>query len=278
MAFDWIKYANQRATRSLPVNEQLAQSMSFLPEMGVTMEVFSGGQPAKGSGGARVGSVRHDHGNAADVFFYKDGRRLDWSNPNDLPLYQDIVRKAKQAGLTGFGAGPGYMQPGSMHIGYGNPGVWGAGGSSRNAPSWLVEAYGGEPGGKPMPTFAQASAERTAPAAVAPAAVAPTIANMQNKSFDPVGEVMGMASASPTAPTAPQGLAGMFAPPGVTPAGPGAAGPIAPMPQTVGALAALFAQQQTKRNEERAAEAEAEQMRRAALFSQDGLAGLFGAA
>lgn len=275
MAFDWVKYANQNATRRLPLNDQLAQAMSFLPQMGVTMEVFSGGQPAKGSGGARVGSVRHDDGNAADVFFYKNGRRLDWSNPQDLPIYQDIVRQAKQAGLTGFGAGPGYMQPGSMHIGYGNPGVWGAGGSSRNAPSWLVEAYGGAPTGNPMPTFAQASAERTAPA------VAPTIANMQNKSFDPVGEVMGMASASPTAPTAPQGLAGMFAPPGVAPAGPavpGAAGSIAPMPQTVGALAALFAQQQTKRNEERAAEAEAEQMRRAALFSQDSLAGLFGAA
>lgn len=49
------------------------------------------------------------------------------------------------------------------------------------------------------------------------------------------------------------------------------------MPQTVGALAAMFAQQQTKRNEERAADAEAEQVRRAALFSPDSLAGLFGA-
>jgi hypothetical protein len=263
MSFDWIKYANQRATRSLPLNDQLTQAMGFLPEMGVTMEVFSGGQPAKGSGGPRVGSVRHDHGNAADVFFYKDGRRLDWSNPQDLPIYQDIVRRAKQAGLTGFGAGPGYMQPGSMHIGYGAPGVWGAGGSSRNAPSWLVEAYGGAPAGKPMPSFAQAAAEKT---------VAPTMANMQNKSFDPVGEVMGMAA--PTA--APQGLASMFAPPG--PAMPGAEVAGAPVPPTLGALAALFAQQQTKRNEERAAEAEAEQMRRAALFGPDSLAGLFGAA
>lgn len=265
MAFDWVKYANQNATRRLPLNDQLTQAMSFLPQMGVTMEVFSGGQPAKGSGGPRVGSVRHDHGNAADVFFYKNGRRLDWSNPQDLPIYQDIVRQAKQAGLTGFGAGPGYMQPGSMHIGYGSPGVWGGGGSSRNAPSWLVEAYGGAPAGKPMPTFAQASAERTP-------AVAPTMANMQNKSFDPVGEVLGMAA--PSVP--PQGLAAMFSPAG--PAAPGAVAPVAPMPQTVGALAALFAQQQTKRNEERAAEAEAEQMRRAALFSPDSLAGLFGAA
>ncbi|GAA0613214.1 hypothetical protein [Paenochrobactrum glaciei] len=140
----WLRYANQGATRNLPLSPQLQTAFGgFLPQMGVSMEVFSGGQPAKGSGGSRVGSVRHDHGNAADVFFYKDGRRLDWANPNDLPIFQDIVRQGKQAGITGFGAGQGYMQPGSMHVGFGTPGVWGAGGSGKNAPSWLTEAYGG---------------------------------------------------------------------------------------------------------------------------------------
>ena len=140
----WLRYANQGATRNLPLSPQLQSAFGgFLPQMGVSMEVFSGGQPAKGSGGARVGSVRHDHGNAADVFFYKDGRKLDWANPNDLPIFQDIVRQGKQAGITGFGAGQGYMQPGSMHVGFGTPGVWGAGGSGKNAPSWLTEAYGG---------------------------------------------------------------------------------------------------------------------------------------
>lgn len=140
----WLRYANQGATRNLPLSPQLQTAFDrFLPQMGVSMEVFSGGQPEKGTSDRRVGSVRHDHGNAADVFFYKDGRKLDWADQNDQSIFQDIVRQGKQAGITGFGAGPGYMQPGSMHVGFGSPGVWGAGGSGKNAPSWLSAAYNG---------------------------------------------------------------------------------------------------------------------------------------
>ena len=84
------------------------------------------------------------------MFFTRNGQRLDWANPDDLPLFQDIVRQAKANGLTGFGAGPGYMQPGSMHIGFGNPAVWGAGGKGANAPDWLREAYGAAPAGPGM--------------------------------------------------------------------------------------------------------------------------------
>jgi hypothetical protein len=154
MATDWLRYTNQGATRSQPLSPRLSNVFgSFLPGMGVSMEVFSGGQPTAAEGGARTGSVRHDHGNAADVFFYKDGRKLDWANPNDRPVFEDIVRQGKAAGLTGFGAGPGYMQPGSMHVGFGTPGVWGAGGSGRNAPDWLTAAYGGAPASKPLPTY-----------------------------------------------------------------------------------------------------------------------------
>ena len=143
MSSDWLRYANQGATRNLPLSPNLVSAMSFLPEMGVTMEVFSGGQPSSGAG--RVGSHRHDQGGAADVRFFKDGRMLDWSNPEDVPIFQNIVREAKAAGLTGFGAGQGYMQPGSMHIGYGDPAVWGAGGKGANAPEWLRSAYGDTP-------------------------------------------------------------------------------------------------------------------------------------
>ena len=122
MATDWLRYANQNATRRLPLNDRLVNALGFLPELGVTMEVFSGGQPGKGEG-PRVGSTRHDHGNAADVFFYKDGRRLNWASEADRPLFEEIVRRGRAAGVSGFGAGDGYMQPGSMHIGCGSPGV-----------------------------------------------------------------------------------------------------------------------------------------------------------
>lgn len=151
MTPDFIRYANQGATRNQPLSPQMYDALGFLGDLGVQMEVFSGGQPAKGSGKPRVGSVRHDHGNSADVFFYRDGERLDWRNPEHIPIYQEIVRRGREAGLTGFGAGEGYMQPGSMHIGFGTPAVWGAGGSGANAPKWLREAYYGDGGAPTQP-------------------------------------------------------------------------------------------------------------------------------
>lgn len=137
----WLAYANQGATRNQPLDPKLVKALSFAPELGIQFEVFSGGQPGKGTGLARVGSVRHDHGNAADVFIRKGGRRLNWANPDDLPIFEEIVRRGRKAGLTGIGAGPGYMQPGAMHLGFGAESVWGAGGKARNAPQWLRNAF-----------------------------------------------------------------------------------------------------------------------------------------
>ena len=145
----WLRYANQGATRNQPLRPDLVRAMSFLPEMGITMEVFSGGQDGKGEGDRRTGSTRHDHGGAADAFFYKDGRKLDWANPDDQPIFAQIVQRAKASGITGIGAGDGYMRPGSMHVGFGNSGVWGEGGSGANAAPWLRSAYGGAPAGQP---------------------------------------------------------------------------------------------------------------------------------
>ena len=144
---DWLKYSNQGATRNDPLDAKLVDAMSFLPQMGITMDVISGGQEAAGEGGARKGSVRHDHGMAADVDFYKDGRKLDWNNPADLPLLTQIVQTAKSQGVTGIGAGDDYMGAGRFHVGFGNPAVWGKGGQSANAPAWLVDAYNGAPSG-----------------------------------------------------------------------------------------------------------------------------------
>jgi len=145
---EWLRYTNQGATRNQPISPELAAAMAFLPELGLTMEVYSGGQPGINEGGPRVGSTRHDHGKAADVMFYDaTGRMLDWNNPNDLAIFKQIVQRAKSSGVTGIGAGDDYMGPGRMHIGFGNPGVWGAGGKGANAPDWLVSAYGGAPAG-----------------------------------------------------------------------------------------------------------------------------------
>lgn len=148
---DWLKYSNQGATRNDPLDPKLIGAMSFLGDMGITMDVISGGQEAAGEGGARTGSTRHDHGKAADVDFYKDGRKLDWNNPDDMPILVQIVQTAKANGVTGIGAGDDYMGAGRFHVGFGNPGVWGAGGKGANAPDWLRSAYGGVDAGK-VPT------------------------------------------------------------------------------------------------------------------------------
>jgi hypothetical protein len=146
MAYDYVRYANQGATRSQPLNQQLISAMSFLPEMGLTMEVHSGGQDAEGPN--RTGSTRHDHGGAGDVdFITADGRRLNASDPNDQAMLSQVIARAKANGVTGFGQGADYMGDTRIHLGYGNPGVWGADGKSANAPEWLRAAYSGTPQG-----------------------------------------------------------------------------------------------------------------------------------
>lgn len=148
---DWLRYSNAGAIRNKPISGKLESAFSFLPEMGIEMEVFSGGETPDRKASD---SGRHMHGNSADAFFWKDGRKLDWANEEDIPIFQEIVARAKANGATGFGAGPGYMQPGSIHVGFGAPAVWGADGKGANAPEWLVRAYGGAPGGAP-PTAAE---------------------------------------------------------------------------------------------------------------------------
>ena len=80
---------------------------------------------------------------------------LNWANEEDRPLFEEIVRNGKQQGITGFGAGPGYMGEGTMHVGMGEPAVWGAGGKSDNAPKWLRDAYYGAPSPGPNDPVAE---------------------------------------------------------------------------------------------------------------------------
>ena len=116
---------------------------SVLPSLGLTFHVFSGGQPkANGKNASkRKGTDRHDDGDAADGFFYKDGRKL---NPTyskaDAALASKAISALNDAGLTGFGSGEDYMQTGSVHLGYGDTAIWGKDGEGANAASWLVTA------------------------------------------------------------------------------------------------------------------------------------------
>ena len=76
-----LRYINQNATRNQPLVPGLAGNLEravadvFGP--GAYLQVYSGGQPGKGEGGARTGSIRHDHGRAADIrVFGADGNQI----------------------------------------------------------------------------------------------------------------------------------------------------------------------------------------------------------
>lgn len=134
------------ATRNLPLSQGLVSTIERgLAGTGLNWHSYSGGQPARGSGGKRVGSTRHDNGRASDGYF-KDaatGRVLDGNNPQDRQRISGALAKLRQAGIQGIGWGPGYMGTRNFHIDIVSPEIWGEGGRSANAHSWVVAAAGG---------------------------------------------------------------------------------------------------------------------------------------
>lgn len=155
-------YVNQIQVGSKKIRSQaLSPKMEKLlnavgGELNVYFDVQSGGQTdkhdpsTKGKSGGWTGSHRHDSGNAGDVRAYTlnaDGSRhyLDFTNPDDQKVWSNIVKLAVANGATGIGAGEGYMDVKTVHIGFGKPAVWGGvpknGKPAPPAPSWLRQAY-----------------------------------------------------------------------------------------------------------------------------------------
>lgn len=140
---DWLRYTNQGAVRNKPLDPTLVAALGqVIPGMGLTVDVYSGGQAPKGSGQPRVGSTRHDRGLAADMRVrHPELGMLSHSDPRHREILAEMVRRLRGAGLTGIGMGPGYMGDHGIHVGYGNEAVWGADGRSANAPDWLRAAF-----------------------------------------------------------------------------------------------------------------------------------------
>ena len=136
-----VTYQNAAATRRLTLVSALEQILvSAANATGLDVVIFSGGQ---NSTTGTVGSHRHDDGYAADIWLYKDGKRL--SMVNNVAEASDFAAAAKAAGAISIGAGSGYMASVGMHVDIA-PGntvalasakYWGASGRSANAPSWL---------------------------------------------------------------------------------------------------------------------------------------------
>ena len=115
----------QSGTRRLPINNKLNSVLaSAARAAGVDVTVTSGGQPAFPKG-PRVGSTRHDLGNAADVDLYSGGKVLSDTNPADVELKKKFVTAATSAGASGVGAGMGYMGATKIHVGFGTRAKWG---------------------------------------------------------------------------------------------------------------------------------------------------------
>lgn len=139
---------SQSGIRSEALGGDLMQVLTTAAQMAnVDVTVFSGGQPSAAEPGERTGSTRHDHGNAADINLYQDGRLLSFTKADDRDTIASFVSAAVAAGATGIGAGLGYMGASGLHVGFGPNGVqggpvtvWGAGGRTVNAPSWLSAA------------------------------------------------------------------------------------------------------------------------------------------
>jgi hypothetical protein len=129
-------------TRDLPIVSRLKQILSFAGSVAGIDEVRveSGGQCAIGTCSKRVGSTRHDLGNAADLDLIKDGRVLKFTDSSDLSFFELFVEAAASFGATGIGGDVGYMGPTRLHVGFGDRATWGGDGGNGAAPRWLSKA------------------------------------------------------------------------------------------------------------------------------------------
>jgi hypothetical protein len=132
----------QGKTRDMPISERLKTLLVRAGEETNIQKivVISGGQCAKGTCTKREGSTRHDLGNAADLELWVADRRLAFTDPSGLPIFEKFVSACARLGATGIGAGERYMGPSKIHVGFGARFVWGAGGKAVNAPEWLKAA------------------------------------------------------------------------------------------------------------------------------------------
>lgn len=110
-SFTRINYENQGATRNYGLSEELESILQLTAqETGVDIFIYSGGQPATGN--QRVGSRRHDFGNAADLYITQGGNMVC----NGDPKFDEFVRVAFKNGIQAGGSSHAYMGNCNMHL------------------------------------------------------------------------------------------------------------------------------------------------------------------
>lgn len=204
---NWVTLTNQGAVRNLPIVQQLQTNLQRAIKTvygpGYSAQVYSGGQPAIGSGQPRVGSTRHDGGMAADLYVIDpQGNRVTGDKLAGLGRHW-LENRLGGVGLE--------MRGGGIHLDlHANKApIWTYGPVSP-AQAALVREFGGRAPAVREPTMvaqtAPASPRAVPPAmarAGAPQPATPGYQVVPNAVPDPV-----VASAMGAAPT--MGLAQMF--------------------------------------------------------------------
>lgn len=107
-----LKYTNQGATRNMKLDAgleaKIREAVGAVYGKDYVADVYSGGQPAKGTSGRRTGSTRHDLGNAADIYV-RDPMGNKVTGDGLAPLAQ--YWQAKEFGGTGL-----EMRGGGIHL------------------------------------------------------------------------------------------------------------------------------------------------------------------
>lgn len=119
--------------RDLPVSDEALALMRRAAEMtdpSISIEITSGGQAPKGSGGKRTGSTRHDvdhtgHSHTADIVLLRNGKAV--RPGEDKALYAKYMENAARVGFTGIG-----HYDWGIHVGNGSKSAWGPSTSSND--------------------------------------------------------------------------------------------------------------------------------------------------
>lgn len=126
------KQAKEAAVRKKPIDKDIKEAINYALEKSegiaggkLEFHVVSGGQDERGKG-PRIGSTRHDHGNAADGDVYVinsngERRKLDSNNPKDREIIANVTKHIYEvvpgAGVGGFSPDTSYMGGSRIHIG-----------------------------------------------------------------------------------------------------------------------------------------------------------------
>lgn len=146
-----VRMTNGSATRNLPLTStmmtKLQQAVGAVFGSGAVASVYSGGQPAQGSGGSRVGSVRHDLGRAADLTITANGSQVGLAGMERLGQWW-LARRFGSAGVGMQGGNAIHLDEwGSATgpaLGGGMGPYWTYSGAGANTRTILQRGHGGQ--------------------------------------------------------------------------------------------------------------------------------------